>query len=118
MSALTGREIVISIQDVRRALNAIKVGGRLKWGWAWSTEARPGGWLIRVGFDRPDRNDGAWGRGFGRWYWIETGATTHDVARTGWIAIRAIVEHELAEWTTFDGHRGMDPHAPVFGDLP
>lgn len=70
------------------------------------------GWLIRCSFQRPDRETGAVGQGFGRWWFVAEGTTVSGIVKTMYAAAKLIVEHELLEAFRFDGCRPFDPHAP------
>lgn len=90
----------------------------LDMGWDWdvtpttNTEG-PSGWFIRCSFQRPDTDTGKVGRGFGRWWIIESGTTVGGVVKTMWAACKMIVEHELHEAFLYRGARVFDPHADV-----
>lgn len=101
----------------------------LDMGWQWEAQeasrcdgtniggsggaAEYGGWLIRCSFQRPDRESGAIGRGFGRWWYVERGTTVSGVVKTMFAAAKLIVDHELLEAFKFDGRRPFDPHRTV-----
>lgn len=90
----------------------------LDMGWDWdvtpTTSAEgPSGWFIRCSFQRPDTDTGQVGRGFGRWWIIESGTTVGGVVKTMWAACKMIVEHELHEAFLYRGARVFDPHADV-----
>lgn len=98
-------------------------------GWQWEVrridakEHTPPhyGWLIRCSFRRPDRETGAIGTGFGRWWMIEAEATESAVVKTAFAAAKMIVEHELHEAFKFRGRRVFDPHrtlGELLGDEP
>lgn len=71
------------------------------------------GWLIRCSFQRPERDTGEVGRGFGRWWYVERGTTVSGAVKTMFAAAKMIVEHELLEAFKFDGQRPFDPHHTV-----
>lgn len=92
----------------------------LDMGWQWETQAasryeadRFDGWLIRCSFQRPERDTGKIGRGFGRWWYVERGATVSSMVKTMFAAAKMIVEHELLEAFKFDDGRPFDPHRTV-----
>jgi hypothetical protein len=71
------------------------------------------GWLIRCSFQRPDRDTGKIGRGFGRWWWIEVGTIPSALWKSMFAAAKMIVEHELLEAFKVEGKRPFDPHRSV-----
>lgn len=94
--------------------------------WTWETAevlgfrkaAFPGvlfrtGWNIRCSFQRPERTTGNLGRGFGRWWLIEDGASVSGLHKTMFAAAKMIVDHELMEAFKVDGRRPFDPHRSV-----
>lgn len=94
----------------------------LDMGWGWEVEggifdARARGvfvaWRIRCSFQRPERDSGEVGTGFGRWWLIERGTTESAVVKTMFAAAKMIVEHELLEAFKVDGRRPFDPHRTV-----
>lgn len=90
----------------------------LDMGWQWEhsvlneRDSLPG-WLVRCSFQRPDRDTGEVGRGFGRWWMIEHGTTVSALQKTMFAAAKMIVEHELMEAFKVNGRRPFDPHRTV-----
>lgn len=94
----------------------------LDMGWEWEVRSvrvglgTGGGWMMRCSFRRPDRSTGKIGRGFGRWWIIETFTTKSAVQKTMYAATKMIVEHELMEAFKVLGRRPFDPHRTI-GEL-
>lgn len=91
-------------------------------GWEWETAKaarysvsnNPAeDFLLRCSFRRPDRETGEPGRGWGRWWHVEHGASTSSVVKTAWLAVKQVVEHELMEAFKVSGRRPFDPHRTV-----
>lgn len=89
----------------------------LDMGWLWEiervNELDSKHWHIRCSFQRPDRTTGEIGRGFGRWWVIESGATFSSVVKTMFAAAKMIVDHELMEAFKVDRRRPFDPHRTI-----
>lgn len=92
----------------------------LDMGWEWQIAAvfcddpaPSAGWLIRCSFQRPERDTGIVARGFGRWWFIEGGATVSGVQKTMFAAAKMIADHELMEAFKVDGLRPFDPHRTI-----
>ena len=85
-------------------------------GWQWKIEdIRPPGWLLQCSFQRPERDSGLPGLGWGRKMFIEYGATADSVRKTAYVSASLIVTHELMEAFKIkdvDGSfkRPFDPH--------
>ena len=105
------REVMLQaaapITGVSFATSWLDMGAR----WAWQLVER--GWLIRCSFQRPDRETGTVGRGFGRWWYIAAGTSESALWKTMFAAAKMIVEHELLEAFKVDGKRPFDPHRSV-----
>lgn len=92
----------------------------LDMGWRWETTEvlangthEVKGWLVRVGFQRPDTDNGEMDCGYGRWELVEKGATVSGAVKTAWLLCELVVRHELMEAFCFDGKRVFDPHKSV-----
>lgn len=107
--------LVTTHADLLAVLDAISFAPScLALGWRWHVEWHDeAGWLVRCSFDRPDTDSGEVGRGAGRLWFVERGATVGAVVKTAWSACRMVVEHELHEAFLFHGDRVFDPHADV-----
>lgn len=99
-----------AVQRVSFATSCLDMG----WRWECRDVASPSrGWLIRCSFQRPDRETGTVGRGFGRWWYIADGTSESALWKTMFAAAKMIVEHELLEAFKVDGKRPFDPHRSV-----
>jgi hypothetical protein len=70
-------------------------------------------WFVWVEFWRRDLDTGEWGWGRGATHVVHGGATESAVAKTLWVAVKAIVEHELMHAFKVDGKSLFDPHASL-----
>ena len=112
---------IITTIDLQRAMNCVSFERScLDMGWAWEvTEGNTAGpsvgdgWLIRCSFQRPDRDTGEVGRGFGRWWFIECESSVSAVQKTMFAAAKMIVDHELMEAFKVAGLRPFDPHRTI-----
>ncbi len=95
------------------ALEAVTVEGWLALDWKWVVDPIATGWIIRVSFNRPDRDTGEPVRGYGRGLFLAYECSARDVAGAAFVAIKLIVDHELLEAFHVNGHRIFDPHAPI-----
>ena len=68
------------------------------------------GFLIRVGFWRPDANSGEMGEGFGRWMHVPCTSSEDGVVKTAWLCIDLVIKHEAMEAFLYKGKRIFDPH--------
>lgn len=68
------------------------------------------GFLIRVGFWRPDANSGRMGEGFGRWMHVPATSDEGGVVKTAYVCIDLVVRHEMMEAFLYQGKRIFDPH--------
>lgn len=89
-------------------------------GWEWVVEAVyyldeevPRGWLVATTFMRPDTETGVVGKGTGRQWFVERGASASGLVKTAFAAAKMILEHELMEAFTYKGERIFDPHHTV-----
>lgn len=109
-------------EQLEDVLDGISMSGTRfqDWSFDWSVTQAKGehseGWFIQSSFERPDV-DGvtpAVTRGFGREWYVKSGASLEGVVFTAWLAIRQVVEHELHEsfTVTVGGERVrlLDPH--------
>lgn len=71
------------------------------------------GFLIRVGFWRPDANSGAMGEGFGRWMHVPATSDEGGVVKTAYVCIDLVVRHEMMEAFLYQGTRIFDPHKGI-----
>ena len=71
------------------------------------------GFLVRVGFERPDTNTGEIGTGYGRFEYIGIGTTESGVVKTAWLLIELVVRHELMEAFRWRGKRIFNPHNSI-----
>jgi hypothetical protein len=85
---------ITSIERLREAIAQVSFERScLDMGWQWeiaSGEKTEGtdpcragicteGWLVRCSFQRPERDSGEVGRGFGRWWWIDPHRTIRNL---------------------------------------
>jgi len=73
------------------------------------------GFLIRCGFWRPDTNTGEMGEGWGRWTHVPSYSTEDSVVKSGYVAIKLVVEHEMMEAFEYKGVKVFDPHKDLKG---
>lgn len=71
------------------------------------------GFIVRVGFERPDTNTGEIGIGYGRHEYIGIGTTVSGVVKTAWLLIELVIRHELMEAFRWKGKRIFNPHNSV-----
>lgn len=71
------------------------------------------GFLIRIGFWRPDTNSGAMGEGFGRWMHVPATSSEDGVVKTAYVCIDLVVRHEMMEAFLYSGVRIFDPHKGI-----
>lgn len=71
------------------------------------------GFLIRVGFWRPDANSGSMGEGFGRWMRVPATSDEGGVVKTAYVCIDLVVRHEMMEAFLYKGKRVFDPHKSI-----
>jgi len=71
------------------------------------------GFLIRVGFWRPDTNSGKMGEGFGRWMHVPATSDEGGVVKTAYVCIDLVVRHEMMEAFLYKGVRIFDPHKSI-----
>ncbi len=72
------------------------------------------GFMIRVGFWRPDANTGEMGEGFGRWMHVPATSDESGVVKTAYVCIDLVVRHEMMEAFLYKGVRIFDPHSSVY----
>jgi hypothetical protein len=72
------------------------------------------GFLVRVGFERPDTNTGEIGTGYGRYEYIGIGTTESGVVKTAWLLIELVVRHELMEAFRWRDKRIFNPHNSIY----
>lgn len=70
-------------------------------------------WEIRCSFRRPERDTGAVGEGFGRWWPVDPGVTESGLWKTMWLAVTTNVTHEQLEAFKVLGRRPFDPHRSI-----
>jgi len=88
----------------------------LDMGWDWEVESwirQCGFYRIRCSFQRPDTNTGMLGRGWGRWWILDSDVSESGLLKTMFAAAKMIVDHELMEAFKVDGVRPFDPHNDV-----
>lgn len=68
------------------------------------------GYRIRTTFQRPDRESGKLGKGFGRWWEVPLNASESGVAFTVYAMCEFILKHEMMESIKWRGARFFDPH--------
>ncbi len=73
----------------------------------------PAGWFVSAEHERPDRQTGVVGRGFGRRWFVEHGSTESGLVKTALMAVLALAEHEVREHFLYQGRRPFDPHKSV-----
>lgn len=71
------------------------------------------GFVVRLRFERVDRETGRIGIGLGGHRLIPRGATESAVVKTVLSALLAIAEHEIREGLLYRGRRPFDPHRTV-----
>lgn len=72
------------------------------------------GFLIRTTFARPDRDPPhAVQRGFGGWHHVPSDASDSAIVKRAFVAMMAILQHELMEAFHYDGDRLFDPHHTI-----
>lgn len=111
-------------QQIRETLKAITLTPScINMGWAWEVEIALSevhngvrsvvGYLIRTTFRRPDRTTGIISTGYGGWHYIPTNADESAVVKRAYVAMEAILRHELMEAFHYCGDRIFDPHHDV-----
>ena len=111
----------MTLTQLKKILKRIKFAPScVDMGWEWDFKAiqQAGGleiegFLIRTTFQRPDRDSGFLGRGYGRWWHVPADVSESGVVKTAYAAARLILEHELMESFKYDGKRIFDPHHDV-----
>lgn len=68
-------------------------------------------WAISPRHSRPDRDTGELAIGGGRAFLVHMCDTRDQVARTAWLALKTLLDHEALEGFKVGGVRLFDPHA-------
>lgn len=115
----------LSTQDLHGILAKIRFAPScVDMAWRWDveeifvrglnwTDRELAGFRLRTTFQRPDRDTGVIGRGFGRWWEVPLDVTESGVVKTAFAAAKMILEHELMESFRYDGVRLFDPHHDI-----
>ncbi len=114
---------MMTLRGVRDVLARIKLTPScIDMGWKWEVDFSYGkkvdggdgilirGYLIRTTFRRPDRTTGVIGTGYGGWHFVPVDADATTVVKRAYVAMEAILRHELMEAVHYDGDRIFDPH--------
>ena len=81
--------------------------------WKFEIERAHPGFLVRVGFNRPDTETGVTSRGYSRREFIGADASRSSIVKTAWLLLELTVRHELMEGFRWRGCRIFNPHHTV-----
>lgn len=110
---------MLSGKQVREALDRITVGPSMLFDGGFRFEVTPAstsngtGFFIQFFYRRPDTNTGEIGEGDSRREFVPTSADEDSVIKTGFVLMKAVVEHEWLECFLVDGVRVFDPHQSI-----
>lgn len=101
--------------ELERTLQSVTFGpSAINYTWRFeivpSETAIGPGWFVRIAFFRKDAVDGVNREGYGRYEFIQKGATQSAVVKTSFLLHRLIVEHEIMEAFLFRHYRPFNPH--------
>jgi hypothetical protein len=121
---IPGDEICESAGDIRTTLHRdiSFEDSCVDMAWKWEVQEIYGpdgnlepaiGYRLRTSFQRPDRDTGKIGPGWGRWHEVPLEPTVSSLVKTAFVACKMILEHELMEAMKWKGKRPFDPHNTV-----